>query len=170
MSGLHPSMRVVQRGARAFTLLEILVTLALIAILSALVVGGATALVRDRPATVEEVLRSVIDKTRLRAVQHFEEIRLSYDAQDRAFVATAPDGTWKTPVTIPGKVEFSFLPASQGSLVLLGGDIVETYGMPYVTFYRDGGCSPFRAQIKMGTDAQVITFDPWTCAPLPESK
>ncbi len=169
MTGLQSSVRR-GRGLGAFTLLEVLVTLALIALLSGLLVGGAIALVRDRPTTGEEILRSAIAKTRRHALERYENVRLSYDAQGHCFVASAPDATWRIPVTMPGNVDFSFLPVTQGSVALLGGDVVETSSLPYVTFYRDGGSSPFRAQIKIGTAAQVIVFDPWTCSPMPEAK
>jgi general secretion pathway protein H len=41
--------------------------------------------------------------------------------------------------------------------------------LPYVTFYADGTCSPFRAQLRTGGPARFVTLDPWTCAPLLEA-
>ena len=51
------------RGARlrrGFTLLEVLVTVALIGLLAGVAVAGSVALLREKPATAEEVLRRAI--------------------------------------------------------------------------------------------------------------
>ena len=49
--------------------------------------------------------------------------------------------------------------------VLVGGQLVETQTLPSVTFYGDGTCSPFRAQLRnKGVDPRVLEIDPWTCA------
>ena len=48
--------------------------------------------------------------------------------------------------------------------MLLGGQLVETKTLPYVTFYGDGTCSPFRLQIRTTGEARVIAIDPWTCS------
>ena len=50
------------------------------------------------------------------------------------------------------------------SLILVGGQAVETQTIPSVTFYGDGTCSPFRAQIRTGLTPRVLEIDPWTCA------
>lgn len=51
-----------------------------------------------------------------------------------------------------------------GSSMLVGGQLVETQTIPFVTFYRDGTCSPFRLQIKTRNGTRILEIDPWTCA------
>jgi len=54
--------------------------------------------------------------------------------------------------------------------MLLGGELVETGTMPYVTLYRDGTCTPFRVQFHSSGAARIIAIDPWTCAEVLEEK
>lgn len=159
------------RGGRsAFTLLEVLVTLALILLLTGIVIGASVSLLRDRPVTGEEVVKYAIAQARRYAVENFREVRLSFDAKEKAFIASTEDGTRTFPVEFPGELQIEFLSAQKGGSVLLGGDLVETARMPYVTFYPDGACSAFRAQLRTGGPARVLAIDPWTCAPMLEAK
>jgi hypothetical protein len=58
-----------------------------------------------------------------------------------------------------------FLSAQKGGpSILLASQLVETSTMPYVTFYGDGTCSPFRVQIRTGGEPRTLRIDPWTCA------
>jgi general secretion pathway protein H len=38
--------------------------------------------------------------------------------------------------------------------------------MTAVTFYNDGTCTPFRAQVRTYAGAHMLSVDPWTCAPV----
>ena len=49
-------------------------------------------------------------------------------------------------------------------MILLGGVAVETQTLPFVTFYSDGTCTPFRAQIQRNGGVTALAIDPWTCA------
>ena len=138
--------------------------IALIGLLSALVVGGSVALLRDRPATGEEVLRNAIMRCRRQAVTNMQEVRMSYDAKARIFIFTGQDGPRRVPVDVPGELIIDFLPEVSTSSMLLGGNLVETEKLAYVTFFPDGACSPFRAQLRTGGPSRVLRFDPWTCA------
>lgn len=157
-------------GCGAFTLLEVLVTIALILLLAGLVIGASITLLRERPATGEEVVKYAIAQARRYAVENDREVRLSYDAKEKAFVASTRDGTRTFPVDFPGELQIEFLSSQKGGAVLLGGDLVETARLPYVTFYPDGACSWFRAQLRTGGPARVLAIDPWTCAPMLEAK
>jgi hypothetical protein len=62
-------------------------------------------------------------------------------------------------------VDVTFVIAQKGgNTMLVGGVAVETTTVPYVKFYTDGTCSPFRAQFVRGGDSHVMSIDPWTCA------
>lgn len=161
---------VARRASSAFTILELLVTLALIGLLAALVVGGTASLIRERPVTGEEVLRIALSRARRYAVENIREVRLSYSAKDRTFTARSIDGVRSFPVEFKGELGIDFLPQQKEGSMLVGGEALETGAMPYITFYPDGGCSPFRAQIRTGGAARTISIDPWTCAPMLEDK
>jgi len=148
-------------------LLEILLVLALIGLLAGVLIGGSARLLADRPATVEEVFWRVVDASRRDALLHRGEVRLRYDAEARAFVVGMAGGERRFPVPETGDLKIDFLSAGgQGSgPLLIGGLLMETATVPFVTFYDDGTCSPFRVQIATGGPARVLEVDPWTCAP-----
>ncbi|MBI5380527.1 MAG: prepilin-type N-terminal cleavage/methylation domain-containing protein [Opitutae bacterium] len=159
----------IRRGRAGYTLLEILVTLALIGLLTSLIVGGTTALLRERPATAEEVMRAAIAKARRYAVENYRVVRLAYDNKGKAFVASTVDGERTFPVDLPEELQLEFLAAQKGGAILLGGEAVETAKVPYVSFYVDGTCSPFRVQMRSNNGpARIVAIDPWTCAPMLE--
>ena len=160
-----------RRGSsRAFTLLEIMVVIALIGLLTGVLVTGSVTLLRDRPVTGEEQLRSVLTKVRRQATGHLVEVRLSFDAKKKQFVASSAEGLRIIPVEVPGEFSVQFVPAAKGNSILIGGDILETGSLSFITFYSDGTCSPFRAQLRTGGPARVMNFDPWTCAEMPSKE
>jgi general secretion pathway protein H len=156
-----------RRGA---TLLEILITLGLMGMLAGVIVVGSAAMLRDRPATAEDVLRAALSKARRYAVETLREVRFSYDAKAKAFTASTIDGVRSFPVDYPGELKIEFMPAKQTGAMLLGGEAVETGGLKFITFFPDGACSPFRVQIRTGGPARIVAYDPWTCAPMLEAK
>ena len=153
----------------AFTLLEVLVVIALIAMLTGVLVVGTTRLLRDRPVTADELFWKTVGEVRKSALFDNREVRLAFDAKGKVFVAGTGDQSQRFPFTPRDEVEISFLvpKSSQGSMstVLIGGDLVETQTLPFVTFYGDGTCSPFRVQLKSkNRPARILEIDPWTCA------
>lgn len=161
----------VPSGVRAFTLLEILITLALIALLAGALVAGAGRLLKDQPTTPAEIFRKALTEARQYAIEKNVEVRLSFDAKNRVFTASTREGTRSYPVAGDADLAIDFLAAQKGgSTVLIAGVLVETQTVPYVTFYPDGTCSPFRVQFRMNGNASVTAIDPWTCAPVLETK
>lgn len=156
----------------AFTLLEVLVTIALIALLTGVLVVGTNRLLGDRPKTADELFRAAVNETRHDALLHYREVRLAFDAKKNEFVALDADGGETRHPFVPKDTgEIDFLPprpagGSSPSSVLIGGQLVETQTLPFVTFYRDGTCTPFRAQIKSRNGIRFLEIDPWTCAPM----
>lgn len=156
-------------GGRApgFTLLEVLLVLALIAMVTALFVGGAATLVRERPATAEDVFWRAVTEARKFALLSNREVRLAYDEREKTFHASTEDGARSYPVPFPGELQIEFFSTQRSSSsILIGGQLVETNPLPAVIFYGDGTCTPFRAQLRTGGPARIITIDPWTCAPV----
>ncbi len=56
--------------------------------------------------------------------------------------------------------------AGSSASILIAGQLVETQTLPYVTFYGDGTCAPFRVQMKSKNSESILEIDPWTCAPI----
>lgn len=84
---------------RAFSLLEIVMVLALIALLAGLTAANMESLFGAgdaRPAV--EVFRVATHEARLRAINHAQPVYLTYDAEGRRFVLTSPGETAPTSV------------------------------------------------------------------------
>jgi general secretion pathway protein H len=175
-----------------FTLLEILISIALIALL----VGATISMTprSDTSMTADEVFWKALTEARKQALTTQQDIRLGFDPKAKAFViganlgaqadanASTPTntgagtpisvGATKTfPVQFADKLTVDFLPATKSnSSMLLGGELIETDAMPFVTLYSDGTCTPFRVQFHSSGAARIISIDPWTCAEVLEEK
>ncbi len=148
-----------------FTLLEILLAIALMGLLAAVLVTGSVNLLSDKPATPEAVFWQAVQQSRTAALTAEREVRLSFDPKQQAFVLDDGAAPLALPVPVVRELTVDFLSAQPGqSSVLIGGELVDTKTVPAVTFYPDGTCSPFRAQFRAGGAAKVLSIDPWTCA------
>lgn len=152
-----------------FTLLEVLITIALIALLAGVLVVGTNRLLRARPMSADELFWAAATASRKDALLNNRDVRLRFDAKTREFIALSMGGEMRYPFVAKETAELDFLApksAGNGSAILVGGELVETQTLPAVTFYGDGTCSPFRVQLKSGSGARVLEIDPWTCAPM----
>lgn len=151
----------------AFTLLEVLITVALIALLTGVLVVGTSRLLGDRPKTADELFWLAVGAARKDALQNNRDVRLTLDVKAHQFVALSHGVETRYPF-VPKEInELDFLaPKSTGgsSSMLVGGQLIETQTMPFVMFYDDGTCSPFRVQLKSRNGTRVLEIDPWTCA------
>jgi hypothetical protein len=153
-------------------MLEVLLAMAIIAILMTVFIGGSAALLKSRAVTPSEVFWKTVQECRKRALKTGKDVRLTFDTKEKKFVVNeviAGDaGPQQFP--IPGasdELAITFLVMQKGgSAMLLGGVLVETQTIPAVNFYSDGTCTPFRLQIVKGIDTSVLSIDPWTCAPV----
>jgi prepilin-type N-terminal cleavage/methylation domain-containing protein len=177
----------------AFTLLEILISLALIALLI-----GATISIAprgDSAPTTDEVFWKALTAARKQALTTQQDIRLGFDPKTKAFVIganidpqasgnagtqTGTNASTQTtdntpsetfPVQFADKLTVDFLPVGKStSSILIGGELIETQSMPFVTLYSDGTCTPFRVQFHSSGAARFIAIDPWTCAEVLEEQ
>jgi len=154
---------------RGFTLLEVLITIALIALLAGVLVVGTNRLLRSKPLSADELFWVAANATRKEALLNNRDVRLRFDAKAREFISLSSGGETRYPFVVKETAELDFLvpkSAGNGSAMLIGGDLVETQTLPAVTFYGDGTCSPFRVQFKTPAGTRVQEIDPWTCAPM----
>lgn len=165
-----------------FTIMEVLLAIALIAMLAGVLVGGAAHLLTDQPVTADEVFWKSVQEARKTALKSEKEIRLRFDGEKKQFVlidgfapsTLAADGFTRDetvlkqfPIRPPGGTDLTidFLAATKGgSVILVGGVMIESKPIGFVTFYPDGTCTAFRAQFIRNGATHVLNIDPWTCA------
>jgi general secretion pathway protein H len=137
---------------RGFTLIEVLLALALIGLLSWIFVGGSTALLADQGTSPDDQFWKACGLARKAALTSQHDVLLSYDPKARGFVLD--DNGSRTTIAIKGAADDLAIdfhpPATEGA----------------ATFYTDGTCTAFRAQIRTKGDAHLLAIDPWTCAPM----
>lgn len=173
-----------RRRPRGFTLLEVLLTIGLIALIATVLIGGAGHLLTDQPVTTHDIFWKAVQEARKTALKNEKEVRLRFDDRAKQFVlidalaapAVAADGFTKTEVplkTFPlpqphaNDLTVDFLSASKGgNLIMVAGVVLETQPIQFVTFYPDGTCTAFRAQFARPGGAHLLSVDPWTCAPV----
>lgn len=160
-----------RRGPRGFTLLEILLALALMAMMAAVLVGGTAQLLNDKPVSPDDVFWKAVTAARKRALLGGRDVRLAFvDDKDKGKGFTIGEGVDLKifPILANPELAVNFLSAQKvsGSVMVLAGQVVETQSLPYVTFYGDGTCTAFRIQMRVGADAHILNIDPWTCAPV----
>ena len=150
----------------AFTLLEILLALALIGVISAALVAGSVSLLRNKPTTPDEIFWQTVHQARKTALEGGNEVRVSWDGEHKAFVEDDQTGNPQN-VPVPNAdhdLEIDFVPADSSDMALVGGNLMSMQRLAFVSFYPDGTCSPFQFQVKDKGAAHVTPVDPWTCA------
>src|SRR5690242_7037360 len=74
------------RRARGFTLLEILLAIAIIALVGTVLIGGSTRLLSDKPVTPHEIFWKAVQEARKTALKSEHEVRLRFDSDRKQFV------------------------------------------------------------------------------------
>ncbi len=160
-----PRERSFPAGRRAFTLLEILLVLLLIALLGSVLVGGAVSLLdANKEQDPETALLALFQKVRGRAVESGQILELVQLPDDEGFLWGADEVE-----TLPkreGGPRVRIIKAEFGRASLIGGQL-EEYPLDRMRFYPDGSCDPARVQIRLRDTRRVLVIDPWTAAPLP---
>lgn len=151
-----------------FTLLEIIVVIALLGTLAAILTVGASRLLVDRGESPVEVFWYAVGEARKQALQREIDIDLRFNNDDQVFIAATPVGEKAIPIPGSSPLQIEFLGVGGGgATIMIGGRLVETSVLDHVTFYRDGTCTPFRARLTPeGGQPEILEIDPWTCAPI----
>jgi len=153
---------------RAFTLVEVLLVLALIAVFAAVFIPGVNSILEQmNDRGPDQLLGEAILAARTDALESGREVELAYDAEKRQLVYGAL--AERSDALPPGLV-LELLPVQAGASILLGGELTEVQApLKRVRFFPDGTCEPFRLRVKAGPDAKprVLVVDPWTCAVSP---
>lgn len=153
---------------RGFTLVEVLLVLALMALVAALLVPVAGSMLQDPGAdNPDELIAAVLQDVRRTAVLSGQPVSLRYDGRSRRFIwggagADAPSGQRET----AGLRQVDILPVESGGSMLIRGQLIETDRRAAMDFFPDGTCTPARLRLtpEAGT-ARIVLVDRWTCAP-----
>jgi general secretion pathway protein H len=158
----------VKRNSQAgFTLLEILLAIALVALIATALIAGSASLLNAKSVSADDIFWQAVGQARKTALQGAGDVKLSFDDDQKAFIVD--NGTTPQPVPVPGAtkdlgVDFIAAQSNGADMQLVGGTLVDSQPMSAVTFYSDGTCSPFRVQIRKAGGAHIVAIDPWTCA------
>lgn len=147
-----------------FTLVEVLLTLALMALVSSVLISGTSQFFQTRDDRPDDRFWQAVTAARLAALEQEQPITLSYDSKTKTLQWKSLDSSES--LNLPVKT-FRFLPETRDSTFLIGGVLTETTNLKRVKFYPDGTCDAFRVEIVETDDRrEIIRIDPWTCAPI----
>jgi prepilin-type N-terminal cleavage/methylation domain-containing protein len=162
-----------RRAARGFTVLELVLVIALIAMMAAALVLNIESMMRQSEASaVEGAFWEAARTARTDALLKRRTETVRYDEKQAAFVIESAGETrrfeidrsqWKQEL----KLEIAFkkrLASSQFTLV--GGQLVDLREIPSIQFFQDGTCTPFVLELVVGDTTRRIEVDPWTGAEL----
>jgi type II secretion system protein H len=146
-----------------FTLVEVLLVLAMLALFATLLIPGVNSILREINARgPEQMLSETVLAARAMALETGRIVELRYDAEERQFTDAA--GVVQGPA-LPADCKLTLLPPAVGGNILLGGQLVETGELRRVRFFPDGTCDPFRVRWQEGeAPVRLLLADPWTCA------
>lgn len=171
------------RRRQGFTLLEVLLVVALIGLLSGVLVTGLTRMLNPPPDSPAQAFWHAARAARKHALENATQVRLSYNADDGAFEAVAEDGTALDPIRPPAGTRVEFLSGIvpptlasngvNGTVNRLFSGVLDAADAPTpsVTFFSDGTSSLYRVRIQASlsgadTITSIIEVDPWTCSPM----
>lgn len=153
------------RRRAGFTLVEVVLVVAMLALGASLFVNSISDLVRTREPRADEIFWQGITAARQLALETNQTVTLKYDKEKHLLTWAAGSASLQT-LPFPGRL-LEFLPVTEQGTILLGGQLAETGSLTLIRFYADGGCDAFRAQLTDATDHRtILAIDPWTCAPM----
>lgn len=154
-----------RQSIHGFTLIEILLVLGLFALMATVVFTGTNAFLSRHDRSAEDIFWSAIDAASKTAIETDRTARLSIEEEGTVLAVETDGKILRFP--LPANAMVDLLRRDGRSSALLGGRLIETDGLEYVRFFRDGTCEVFRAQLRIGdAEPKVLSLDPWTCSPV----
>ncbi|MDX2110863.1 MAG: prepilin-type N-terminal cleavage/methylation domain-containing protein [Verrucomicrobiota bacterium] len=159
----------------AFTLVEMLLTLALIALLGTIVVMNAESLFKglgEKP--VPDVLRDAVREARFQAAYTKEAAFLSYDGKEGLFLISGMQGQKLEQLATGLNGEDTDLKVKFFQILpYRGAEVTGRYKreeVKYVPFHPDRSAMPFEAEIRLDGNTSDHRFDPFSDVEIVESK
>jgi type II secretion system protein H len=163
------------RYARGFTLIEMLLVLALIGVFTTLFVINADSLTRETATqAVEAKFWTAVREARSQAILHRRAQALWFDKKAAAFVVENVETGAKRSFVIKRddwapdtRLEVALqkqVDSNQHTMV--AGELKTLKEIPEARFFPDGACTPFVATFNVGGEEKEIELDPWTGAEL----
>lgn len=161
-------------GSRSgFSLLELVITIALIVLLSSIFVWNIDSVLRKGEIEqLENEFWDALTEAKQRAVFEGQPYALSWDGESRSFWLVSGEARKQFEVdteafgeSVEIGVAFREMFAENG-YKLIGGRLVVDREIEKVFFYPDGTCTPFTVDLTIAGYATEIKIDPWTGARL----
>lgn len=160
---------------RGFTLIELVIVIALIALVGGLVVINAEAIFRglgEEP--VDRILRKAVREARFQAAYLKEPVQLGFEEEGAVFLLTGSDGQSLAdfPTGLDGTndnldVEFEQILPEEG---LNRNSRPETVEIGAVTFRPDRSSTPFQVIIDQDRRPYTLRFDPFSDIVIDDSR
>jgi prepilin-type N-terminal cleavage/methylation domain-containing protein len=158
-----------------FSLVELLIVIALVALIGSLIVASGDAILRGLGAEpVETTFRKAVREARFQAAYRREDILLTFDREKAAFLLVTESAA--TIATFPtdedsegGEIDVIFsrrLPAEGLSSL----DNPETEPIPSLTFRPDRSSTPFVVEFDLGPVNFEQHFDPFSDVVIEDSR
>uniref|UniRef100_UPI004048F3E3 prepilin-type N-terminal cleavage/methylation domain-containing protein n=1 Tax=Cephaloticoccus sp. TaxID=1985742 RepID=UPI004048F3E3 len=148
----------------AFTLIEMLLALALLALLSAVLINGMSGFFQSKEARPDDNFWQAVTSARMQALEHEQIVSLQFNQEEKQLVWSSVDS--RGTIAMPAQ-ELHFLTPEKSATKLLGGVRIESDTLPRVRFYPDGTCDAFRVEIITDDKRRsILQIDQWTCAPV----
>jgi prepilin-type N-terminal cleavage/methylation domain-containing protein len=161
----------VQRG---FTLIEIIIVIALIALVGALVAVNSESILRglgEEP--IDRRLQKIIREARFQAASLKESVNLRYDEETGTLGAWSTGGTLLTSealTKLPNddfpEIEFEQILPAEG----LDSFRMETVPISQVVFRPDRSSTPFTVTVDDGRNNYTLRYDPFSAIVIEDSR
>lgn len=160
-----------QLPRRGFTLLEVMLVVALIAVAGTLFFVNLEALGRSSPADeFEGAFWRAMAQARERALASRRTVELRWDGESKAFLLESAAGPASVPVPAEAQPRNAECAASfseevaANDFILVRGELVTRRTVSAVRVFPDGTCQAFVVEFQLGEHRHRVSIDPWTGA------
>jgi prepilin-type N-terminal cleavage/methylation domain-containing protein len=154
---------------KAFTLIEMMLTIALIALLSSLFIWNINSLLKQGELeSLQNEFWSAVEQAKQSAVFTRLPHVVRFDEELQAFIVSAGGEQVAFEVDTDGfseGVEIAVMfneTLPRDGYRLVRGELVTKREIETVTFYPDGTCTPFSVDLIIGEYQSEFQIDPWT--------